>query len=89
MIAYPARIIPTDEGLVLVRFPDVPEAAATGATETEALTIASQVLEAVLRSYRAEGRPLPRPSDICAAPLVEVAGFDISDFVHVEQSGRG
>ena len=88
MLAYPARLIPADDGLVLVRFPDVPEAAATGRSEDEALENAAPVLEAVLRSYRDEDRPLPRPSDICGAPTVEAAGFASWTSADPEQTGR-
>ena len=79
MLAYPARLIPADDGLVLVRFPDVPEAAATGRSEGEALDNARPVLAAVLRGYRDDDRPLPWPTDICGAPTVEAAGFDASE----------
>ena len=87
MLAYPARLIPADDGLVLVRFPDVPEAAATGRSENEALENAAPVLQAVLRSYRDEDRPLPRPSDICGAPTVEAAGFDTWQSAGIDRTG--
>lgn len=82
MLIYPARLIPADDGLVLVRFPDVPEAAATGRSEGEALDNARPVLAAVLRGYRDEDRPLPLPSDICGAPTVEADGFDPPEAAH-------
>ncbi len=70
MRSYPIRLIPYDGGGVLVRFPDVPEAVACGATEEEAIVNAGPVLETVLQCYISEGRPLPDPSDICGAPTV-------------------
>jgi predicted RNase H-like HicB family nuclease len=77
MLRYPARIIPTDDGLVLVRLPDVPEAAGTGATEEEALDQACRVLETVLASYVLDGTPIPAPSDVCGAPLVTTEKFSL------------
>ena len=70
MPIYPARLIPSDEG-VTVRFPDVPEAVALGASEEEALANARGILASALATYRSEGRPLPDASDICGAPTVE------------------
>ena len=73
MPRYPARIVPGEEGLVLVTFPDVPEAVVCAGSEEEALTRASEVLALVLQGYRTEHRPLPVPSDICGAPIVEAS----------------
>jgi predicted RNase H-like HicB family nuclease len=88
MLAYPARLIPADDGFVLVRFPDVPEAAATGGSEDEALENARPVLETVLRGYRRDERLLPRPSDICGAPSVEVGGFEASELAQEREGSR-
>lgn len=88
MLAYPARLIPADDGFVLVRFPDIPEAAATGRSESEALENARPVLETVLRGYRSEDRLLPRPSDICGAPSVEVGGFEESELARETERSR-
>jgi antitoxin HicB len=71
MPRYPVRLIPGEDGLVLVTFPDVPEAVSCGAGEEEAIQKAEGVLQQVLDGYRSEGRPLPAPSDICGAPTVE------------------
>jgi predicted RNase H-like HicB family nuclease len=84
MLSYPVRLIPTGDGMVVVRFPDVPEAAAVGANEREALQLAQQVLENVLSSYCLDGRAIPSPSDICGAPIVatekfSVVGMEIQD----------
>jgi antitoxin HicB len=70
MVNYPARLIPAEDGMVLVTFPDVPEAVACGQGEEEALDRAKDVLETILACYRGEGRALPQPSDIRGAPLV-------------------
>ncbi len=77
MLTYPARLIPTEEGPVLVRLIDVPEAAALGATEEEALANVVPILEAVLSSYCVDGRPIPSPSDICGAPTVTTDKFSV------------
>jgi len=57
MPKYPVRLIPGEDGLVLVTFPDVPEAVSCGAGEEDAIE-------------KAQGKPLPAPSDICGAPTV-------------------
>ncbi|HEX8526055.1 type II toxin-antitoxin system HicB family antitoxin [Allosphingosinicella sp.] len=77
MLSYPVRFIPTEDGSVLVRFPDVPEAAAVGADEDEALEGALHVLESVLSAYCVDGRAIPAPSDICGAPTVATDKFSI------------
>ena len=77
MLSYPVRLVPTETGSVLVRFPDIPEAAATGETEDEALEQAQQVLESVLATYCLDGRAIPSPTDICGAPLVGTAKFSV------------
>ena len=75
MPIYPARIIPGEDGLVLVTFPDVPEAVVCGEGEEAALERAPEVLDIVLSGYAAEARPIPEPSDICGAPMVSTLRF--------------
>lgn len=70
MPSYPVRIVPGEEGRVLVTFPDVPEAVVCATSENEAMARAPEVLDLVLRGYRAERRPLPVATDICGAPLI-------------------
>jgi antitoxin HicB len=74
--SYPIRIVPGEGGLVLVTFPDVPEAVACAASE-EALDRAAEILDLVLAGYEAEHRPFPTPSDICGAPLVTAGRYRI------------
>ena len=88
MLAYPARAVPTDSGLVVVRVPDVPQVAAVGKTEDEALRAAQPILAAVLCALRDEHAPLPRPSDVCGAPMVEVAGFGAADLELMPETGQ-
>lgn len=77
MLKYPARLIPTEEGMILVRLLDVPEAAAFGSSEDEALANVQPILEAVLSSYCVDGRPIPSPSDVCGAPTVATEKFSL------------
>jgi antitoxin HicB len=77
LLSYPARLIPTEDGLVLVRLVDVPEAAAFGSTEEEALANVKPILETVLSSYCVDGRAIPSPSDICGAPMVVTEKFSV------------
>jgi antitoxin HicB len=70
MLAYPITLIPGEKGLVLVTFPDLPEAVSCGEGEDDAIARAGDVLDIILASYRAEGRPLPRPSAIDGVPLI-------------------
>jgi antitoxin HicB len=75
MPSYPARIIPGEDGLVLVTFPDVPEAVVCAEGEAAALERAPEVLDIVLSGYAAEARPIPEPSDIRGAPVVSTGWF--------------
>jgi antitoxin HicB len=75
MLAYPITLTPGEAGLVLVTFPDLPEAVSCAEGEDRAIARAGEVLDIILASYRAEGRPIPRPSDIEGAPLVASERF--------------
>ena len=70
MLAYPINLIPGEKGLVLVTFPDLPEAVSCAEGEDEAIARAGDVLDMILASYSAEGRPLPNPSEIDGVPLI-------------------
>ena len=72
MPRYKAEITPGEEGLVLVTFPDVPEAVACASGPDEALNRAAEILKLVLDGYRAEHRPIPQPTDLGDAPSVSV-----------------
>ena len=75
MLTYPIALTPGESGLVLFTFPDLPEAVSCARGEDEAMARAVDVLDIILASYRAEGRPIPRPSDIEGAPLVTSERF--------------
>jgi predicted RNase H-like HicB family nuclease len=77
MLAFPIRLIPGDPDGVIACFPDVPEAESHGAGEDEAVNGALAALEKALAAYVADGRPIPKPSDICGAPTVETARFSL------------
>ena len=77
MLSYPARLLPTDEGAVMLTLPDVPEVVLVGRDEDEAFAQAPAVLDAVLAGYVLERRPIPTPSDICGAPSVETDRFSL------------
>jgi antitoxin HicB len=86
VLSYPARLIPTADGLVMVRLPDVPEAAAFGDNEEEALANVVPILEAVLSAYCVDGRSIPSPSDICGAPTVATEKFSTLGLVIPDQA---
>lgn len=53
---------PDEEGLVLVRFADLPEALTDGADLAEALVEAADCLSEALASRIVDGEEIPRPS---------------------------
>ena len=61
MYRYPATLA-KDEGTILVKFRDVPEAITYGAMREEALRHAQEALETALMFYIDGGKPLPKPS---------------------------
>jgi antitoxin HicB len=79
MLRYPVRLEPTDDGVRLI-VPDVPEVALDAPTETKAFEGAVEALEAALGAYVLAARPIPRPSDICGAPVIETARFSLSGY---------
>ena len=76
MPSYPAKIISGEEGLVLVTFPDVPEAVVCAEGQEAALERAPEILDIVLAGYEAERRPIPEPSSMPDAPRVERRQID-------------
>jgi antitoxin HicB len=59
---YRARFEPGEKrGLIVVSFPDVPEAITQGKSETDAMTQAQEALGLALLTYPARNRPLPKP----------------------------
>ena len=75
MISYPIRLIPADQGKVLVTFPAVPEAVSCGEGEEAAIEQAGEVLEIILGCYESGDRAIPEPSDMRGAPRVTTHRF--------------
>ena len=65
---YPATLEPDEEGRVLVRFGDLPEALTDGADLAEALFEAADCLSEALASRIVDGEEIPRPSSTEAGP---------------------
>lgn len=75
-LCYPANLINYGRGTVGLFFPDVPEAATVGTTNTEVLDHAADALVVALSAYVDGGRPIPSPSRakrgqpvVCLPPL--------------------
>ena len=75
-LSYPVRFIPADEGVQII-FPDLPGVVTEGADEEEALQLALPALEQALGGYVVDGRAIPSPSEICGAPTVTTARFNL------------
>jgi antitoxin HicB len=65
---YPATLEPDEEGRVLVRFADLPEALTDAADLAEALVEAADCLSEALASRIVDGEEIPRPSSTEARP---------------------
>jgi antitoxin HicB len=65
---YPATLQPDEEGRVLVRFLDLPEALTDGADLTEALAEAADCLSEALASRIVDGQEIPLPTPTEAGP---------------------
>jgi antitoxin HicB len=75
MFDYPV-ILTSDDGTVLVTFPDVPEAITFGVDEADALYQAVDALETALSFYVDERKTLPEPSVIEGAPTVRPSALE-------------
>lgn len=62
LLEYPAHLEMQENGILLVRFRDVPEALTEGADEAEALSEAIDALVAALGGYVERDRAVPLPS---------------------------
>jgi len=65
---YPAALEADEEGRVLVRFPDLPEALTDGADLAEALVEAADCLSEALASRMVDGEAIPSPTPLDAGP---------------------
>ena len=59
---FPARLVPDDEGRLVVHFTDLPEALTDGANETEALAEAADCLSEALAGRINRNEDIPAPS---------------------------
>jgi len=59
---WPVDLIPQEDGAVLVKFPDVPEALTDGDNEDDALEQAKDCLATALAGYIDNKEPVPCPS---------------------------
>jgi antitoxin HicB len=66
-LAWPAMLVPDEEGRHQVRFPDFPEALTDGADAAEALAEAADCLAEAVAARIADGEDLPAPSAMSAA----------------------
>jgi hypothetical protein len=71
MVAYPAKLARRGENRVMLTLPDVPELVVVADGEKEALDRAPALLDSILSGYQCEHRPMPEPSRIGGAPLIE------------------
>lgn len=60
---YPVDLI-ADDGVLMVRFADVPEALTSGDDEVDAMNAASDCLLVALGGYVEARRPIPQPSRV-------------------------
>ena len=72
VVAYPVTLTTDASGVILVTFPDVPEAMTHGDTEDEAMANAADALLLMFDSYMAMGRDWPAPSWIEGSRVVEI-----------------
>lgn len=81
---YPVDLHPLDNGEIMVRFSDMPEAITYGETEELALEQAKDALVVALSGYVADGKDIPGPSE--PKPGQKTVAID-SDFV--KEAGGG
>ena len=60
--SYPVILTPDENGTIIAKFPDVPEAITVGADEANALEWAQDALVVALTGYIEERRDIPTPS---------------------------
>ena len=60
--SYPIVLTPDENGTIMVRFPDVPEAFTCGRTKSEALLMAQDALHVAFTAYMKDNQDIPKPS---------------------------
>ena len=76
--AYPARFEATEDGTLLVRFRDLPEAMTEGADEADALREAEDCLEEALAHRMLQRLVIPLPSRRAAGEILVAPGLQIA-----------
>ncbi|HET9811872.1 MAG TPA: type II toxin-antitoxin system HicB family antitoxin [Sphingomicrobium sp.] len=69
---YPVNLTSDDNGTILVRFPDIPEAITFGIDRTEALENAGDALVIAIGEYIQGRRDVPQPSAANHRPTVSL-----------------
>ena len=77
LLSYPARLIPEEDGMVMLTLPDVPEVVVVEVGEQAALERAPAVLESVLAGSVLEHRAFPSPTEIYGAPMISTERFSL------------
>ena len=79
-----------DEGTVLVKFPDIPEAITFGEDREEALMRAVDALETALMVYIDRRRPIPKPSPAGKRPTVSPCALSVAKLsIHQAMIAQG
>ncbi len=89
---YPVELERDDNDMVLVSFPDFPEAHTFGDDDAEALRRAQDALATVIDAYIADRRDIPAPSSLRRRPSVTVPALvraKIQLYEAMRQAGIG
>lgn len=73
---YPVTLTSDDNGTILVRFPDVPEAITYGETREDALAQAPHALLTMFDAFMKDRRDIPAPSSTKGRPSIEVPSLE-------------
>jgi antitoxin HicB len=65
MCTYPVEATEDDNGTILVRFPDIPEAITVAYTSADIPRVGKEALLSAFKLYTDSGRSIPRPSPTC------------------------
>lgn len=92
-LEWPARLQPQDDGMILVSFPDIPEALTEGETHADALAQAQDCLIAALNGYVRARLAIPWPSQargraMIALPTLAAAKIALYSAMRAEGIGN-
>lgn len=81
MMQYPVKLVPDDNGTLLVTAPDIPEAVTFGSDRMEALARAADAIETALMGRIAAREDIPKPSkpgkDYAVLPALTAAKISL------------